>query len=135
MYAQSTPEVVNFITTEEGDDLIVSFAIAAQNEHGVVSLTLLRTPKFEFALPADEWGVTVSHESFPDEHGPDLLHRIRVVPPKVLVESARTWYELDVSKVDHRELRSALRVLELMNFDHRFAIELTERLGRTPYPY
>ena len=37
-------ETVNFITTEIGDDLIVSFAVAGDDPVDVISLTLLRTP-------------------------------------------------------------------------------------------
>ena len=50
MNADPTPEVVAFITIEEGDDLIVSFAIADEELGEIVSLTLLRTPKYEFIL-------------------------------------------------------------------------------------
>jgi len=43
-----------FITNEDGDDLIVSFAIPADESGDVKSLTLLRTPKYEFALDESE---------------------------------------------------------------------------------
>src|SRR6266851_2894448 len=123
MKAEAEPEAVVFITAEEGDDLIVSFAIA--DEPGeIVSLILLRTPKYEFILPAEERGVSVSHESFPEEEERDRLHRIRVAPPVVTIETTSTRYELDVSKVDRRELRSAQRVLKRMNFDESFVLEL-----------
>jgi len=124
MNADSTPEVVEFITIEKGDDLVVSFAIATTEPGEVVSLTLLRTPMFEFALPPDEWGVSVSHESFPQEGGRERLQRIRVALPVVSIATTRKRYELDVSKVDRRELRSAQRVLERMNFDNRFVLRL-----------
>ena len=67
MSADPSPEVVAFITIEEGDDLIVSFAIADEEPGEIVSLTLLRTPKYEFILPTDE-------RSFPESTslpGPD----------------------------------------------------------------
>ena len=52
---------VNFITTEQKDDLIASFAVAAGDFPGdILSLTLLRTPKYEFVLGPDERGVSVS---------------------------------------------------------------------------
>jgi len=125
MSAGPSPEVVAFITIEEGDDLIVSFAIADEEPGEIVSLTLLRTPKYEFILPTDERGVSVSHESFPEAEERDRLHRIiRVAPPVVTIETTSTRYELDVSKVDRRELRSAQRVLERMNFDESFVLEL-----------
>jgi len=119
MNADPTPAVVAFVTIEEGDDLIASLAIAAQEPGEIVSPTSLRTPKYEFILPTDERGVSVSHESFPEEEERDRLHRIRVAPPVVTIETTSTRYELDVPKVDRRELRSAQRVLERMNFDER----------------
>lgn len=47
---------VNFITVDDGDDLIVSFAL---EQYGESSLTLLRTPKYESLLPLEECGVSV----------------------------------------------------------------------------
>ena len=126
MSADPSPEVVAFITIEEGDDLIVSFAIVDKEPGEIVSLILLRTPKYEFILPTEERGVSVSHESFPEEEERDRLHRIRVAPPVVTIETTSTRYELDVSKVDRREIRSAQRVLERMNFDERFVLELAK---------
>lgn len=124
MNTDSTPELVEFITTEEGDDLIVSFVISGGAPGSVISLTLLRTPKFEFAVPLEERGVSVSHESFPEEEALDLLRHIRLAPPSVTIKTTRRRHELDVSKVDSLELQSALRVLELMNFDNCFVVEL-----------
>ena len=50
---------VNFITAERGDDLIVSFAVAAADFPGdVLSLTLFRTPKYGFILDLDECEAT-----------------------------------------------------------------------------
>ena len=53
--------MVNFIRTEQGGDLIVSFAVAASGYPAdILSLTLLRTPKYEFILEPHERGVSVS---------------------------------------------------------------------------
>ena len=124
MSADSTPEVVEFITTESGNDLIVSFAIAGNEPGHVISLTLIRTPKFEFVLPEDEKGVSVSHESFPVDEGMERLQRIRVAPPVVSISTTRTRYELDVSKVDPGQLLTVQAVLERMNFDNCFILRL-----------
>jgi len=53
-----------FITNEDGDDLIVSFAIPIDESGDVKSLTLLRTPKYEFALDESERGVNVLGKMF-----------------------------------------------------------------------
>lgn len=116
-------EHVSFITTEEADDLIVSFAIAGPEPADVVSLTLLRTPKYEALLDEHERGVSVSHESFP-EHDEDRLWRISVASNLVVIETTSARYELDVSRVAEVELRNARRILRRMNFDQRFALEL-----------
>lgn len=116
-------EPVKFVHTEQTDDLIVSFAIADGQPWGVLSLILLRTPKFEFALPDEEKGVSVSHESFPEDDIKEMLRRIRVTSQVVTIEATRRKYQLDVSKVDRAELDSALQVLESMNFDGRFVLE------------
>ena len=123
MKAGEEPESVAFITIQEGNDLIVSFAIADEEPGEIVSLILLRTPKYESILPADERGVSVSHESFPDDEDRDRLRRIRVATPVVTIETTHTQYELDVSKVDPRELRAAQRILKQMNFDQCFVLE------------
>lgn len=47
---------VPFLSVEDDDDLIVSFALG---EHASTSLTLLRTPKYEFILTEEERGVAV----------------------------------------------------------------------------
>jgi len=124
MSGETISAVVEFITVEEGTDLIVSFVIAGEEPDEVVSLILLRTPVFEHILPAEERGVRVSHESFPVEADGNLLHRITITPAVVAIETTRTRYELDVSKVDRDELQSAQRVMERMNFDQRFVVEI-----------
>ena len=54
----------------------LSFAIADEEPGEIVSLILLRTPNYEALLPADERGVTVSHESFQeDDDDRDRLRR------------------------------------------------------------
>jgi hypothetical protein len=117
-------ELVEFITTEEGDDLIVSFAITDVEPGNIVSLTLLRMLKYEVFLPPHERGVSVSHESSPSEDVLEVLQRMRLAPPLVTIETTRRRYELDVSEVDDRELQSAQRLLKRMNFDGHFVLEL-----------
>lgn len=61
-WRMETVHKVNFITCETGDDLIVSFAIFGKEIYEVLSLTLLRTPKYEFLLEPKERGVSVCFE-------------------------------------------------------------------------
>jgi hypothetical protein len=112
---------VNFITTEEGDDLIVSFAIPGDFPGDVLSLTLLRTPKYEFILDPDERGVSISWEEDEDER--ELLLGVECYGDKVKLYTTKREFILDVSRVDDQELRRMRKVLQKMNFDK--AIRLT----------
>ena len=113
---------VNFITTEKGDDLIVSFAVAAGDFPGdILSLTLLRTPKYEFILGPDKRGVSVSWEEDEDEQ--ELLLEIKYSSDTVKLNTTRREFTLDVSHVDDDDLSRMRKVLHKMNFDG--AIQLT----------
>ena len=124
MKADEEFDVVSFVTLQDGDDLIVSFAIADEEPGEIISLILLRTPKYEALLPADERGVSVSHESFPEDDDRDRLRRLRMTESVVTVETTRTRYDLDVSDVERRDLVEAQRILRKMNFDQSFILEL-----------
>jgi hypothetical protein len=100
---------VEFITVEDEQDLIVSFALAPSGHR---SLTLIRTPQYESFLPEEEQGVTVS----PPDRG-ELRDRLVIVdwkPPRVQLETEKHRYILDVSTVADDELADALRVLKDM---------------------
>jgi hypothetical protein len=113
---------VNFITTEQKDDLIVSFAIAAGDLPGdILSLTLLQTPKYEFILDPEERGVSVSWEE--DEDETELLLKVERSKEVVKLHTTRRQFVLDVSHVDDDDFKRMAKVLHKMNFDK--AIQLT----------
>ena len=77
------------ITTENDEDLIVSFAIAGASVSEVKSLTLLRPPKYDFILDDSERGVWVSDEACLDDSG--LLKTIEIQDQSVIHEPSRHW--------------------------------------------
>ena len=119
-----TAEKVDFITTELGKDLIVSFAIRSGTEldPGVLSLTLLRTPEYEFILDESERGVKVSHDLYDDEF--DALKEIEIVGRTATVTTIRNSYILDLRAVEEEEIDESKPVLAAMNFDGRFQLKL-----------
>lgn len=119
---------VSFITTEENDDLIVSFAIPGADPYDVKSLTLLRTPKYEFILDDAERGVNVSFDDYPEEEG-ELLKEIEIEKKVVRLVTSRRRYTLNVRDVDDEEMKQAKRVLKRMNFDDRFGLRVVEPRG------
>lgn len=117
-------ETVAFISTENGDDLIVSFAVIdPADPTGIESLTLLRTPKYEHLLGDWERGVSVSFERYveDDEELLEELHLDRKLAVVRLTTSLRT-YELDLRKVDEREVKAMREVLARMNYDRRIRL-------------
>jgi hypothetical protein len=112
--------LVGFITVQAGEDLIVSFAICKPYDPAdIKSLTILRTPKYEFFLEEWERGASVSFDQ--DLKGDEivLLREVFYAPEDnhVTLHTDDRTYQLDVRKVDPKELSDMCRVLRKMNFD------------------
>ena len=112
-----------FITNEDGDDLIVSFAIPIDDAGNVKSLTLLRTPKYEFALEEFERGVKVSHEDFPDDKD-EFLKKLTVEGNMVTITTDYRNYTVNINNVEPKEIQESKRILKKMNFDGRFELKV-----------
>jgi hypothetical protein len=115
-------EIVAFITTERGDDLMVSFAVQDPSDPtSIESLTLSRTPKYEWLMQSDE-RARVSFDRFPDDDDRDFLVEIRFSKrdQTVHIETRLRAYELDVGRVDATELAEMRKVFHEMNRDGRF---------------
>lgn len=117
-------ETVAFITCEAGDDLLVSFAIQDPEDlEGIESLTLLRTPKYEFILPEEERGVHVSFDRY-DDDADDYLEEVFYDErsAEVRIKTTIRRYEVDVRKVDAAELKQMKAVLRKMNLDGKLKL-------------
>jgi hypothetical protein len=101
---------VEFISTEDDQDLVVSFAIAPAAQR---SLTLLRSPQYECQLPEHERGISVSTLDATDQER-DLLRSVQWLGSRVTVNTKRHEYELDISAVVEEEVLEAKAVLQKM---------------------
>ena len=115
-------EQVEFLTVESGDDLIVSFAIRS-GPGEIRSLTLMRTPKYEFILEESERGVNVSDDEREEDDG-NLLRKIDFGREEVRIVCQNSDYRLDCSRVDTTEIEDAKKILQSMNFDGGFRFEI-----------
>ena len=116
-------EFADFLTLEDRVDLIVSFAISGEVPEDVISLTLLRTPKYEPLLLPDERGVWISRDDRP-KIPRDMLAAVNWQGDTVvLVATSGRRYEVDVHRVDKEEIREAKRILSKMNADGCFRME------------
>ena len=109
---------VLFLTTEDGDDLIVSFALG---EHAEKSLTLLRTPKYEYILPEEERGVSVSIGAS-GANAKELLLTVKWGMNLVQIDTTIRHYKLNIQAVQSDEIQEAKLVLRKMNFDCSFDV-------------
>ncbi len=116
-------ENASFITTKDGDDLIVSFAIPFNEDLDVKSLTLLRTPKYEFILDESERGVKVSFDDFSYVEN-ELLKQVEIEGDMVNITTSYRTYTVSIKEVDEAEIAEAKRILNKMNFDRRFKLKI-----------
>ena len=86
-------------------------------------MTLLRTPKYDFILDADERGVVVSFDDFPDDEH-DLLRAIAIWDGQVEIVTGKHRYHLNIRKVNAEDLQEAKQVLGRMNFDQSFELQI-----------
>jgi hypothetical protein len=117
-------DTVDFITTEMGKDLIVSFALVRKDDpEAINSLVLLRTPMFEAFLDQSERGVTVSLESEDDDER-DLLREVRFDKDAatILLRTESREYELDLGNVEPVDLERMCISFRKMNFDQRLQL-------------
>ena len=116
-------KTVRFITCESGDDLIVSFAVAGVDAHDVLSLTLIRTPKYEQFLYDYERGIHVSFEDDDDdEDHVELLLSFEGDASQIKLITTERDFLLDISSVDKSDLKEMREVLKKMNFDKKVKI-------------
>jgi hypothetical protein len=112
-----------FITNEDGDDLIVSFAIPTDESGNVKSLTLLRTRKYEFALDESERGVKVSFEDLSDDKN-EFLKKLTIEGNIVTITTDHENYTVNIGNVEQKEIQESKEILKKMNFDGQFELKI-----------
>jgi hypothetical protein len=111
---------VSFISTETGDELIVSFAVYQPDDPAdIESLIVLRTPKHERFLYEWERGASVSFDPDPVSDERMLLREVVYSSDEesIVLRTDHRTYSLDLRKVDPKELTAMCRVFRKMNFD------------------
>ena len=117
-------ELVSFISIEDDPpDLILSFAIWQPELEDIRSLILTRTPKYEFVLDETERGVKVSDEAWLDDVD-DVLKEIEFRNDFLRIITVHHQFELDLRKVDKKDIKQAKKFLKKMNFDNRFEMQI-----------
>ncbi len=118
-------ELVQFMTSEIGDDLIVSFFVAKPHDPtDGRSIILMRDKKWEHLVAEWERGVKVSDEDFPENEEADnnYLEGIQIGNTVAEIETTHRRYKLDLRHVGKTEVVTAKKTLKKMNYDRRFKI-------------
>ncbi|MHC4539293.1 MAG: hypothetical protein ACYTEK_08430 [Planctomycetota bacterium] len=111
-------ENASFITNQEGDHLVVSFAIPRGMYGNVHSLTLLRIRKYEHILDESERGVKVSFEDFSDDRD-QYLKKLTIADNIVTITTDHGIHEVNIENVDQTAIQKSKGILKKMNFDGR----------------
>jgi len=117
-------EIVSFISIEDDPpDLILSFALWQADLDDIRSLILMRTPEYEVFLYESERGVRVFDEAWLNEED-DMLKKIEFDDDLVRIITNHYQFELDLRKVEKEEIEQAKSILERMNFDDCFEMQI-----------
>jgi hypothetical protein len=120
-------ELVSFISIEdEAPDLILSFAVWEPGLDDIRSIIIMRTPEYEVFLDEAERGVSFSDEARLDSET-DMVKKIEFVDDSVRIITNHTECELDLRKVEEKEIKKAKLLLKRMNFDNSFEIEIAKK--------
>jgi len=122
-------ETAAFISSETGTDLIVSFAIPQDEPRDIVSLTLIRTPKYESLLAPANREVNISRDDVVETDN-DMLRALRWEDGTVTMSTSEgRRYKIDVRDVENDEILEAQRILREMNVDGSFELDIIESDG------
>jgi hypothetical protein len=118
-------ELVLFVTSEIGDDFIVSFFVADPDDTDIGrSIILMRDKKWEHLVTESERGVKVSDVDFPEtgEVEDNYLEGIRIDDTVAEIETTHRRYRLNLRHVGKSEMTAAAKTLKKMNYDERFKL-------------
>jgi len=121
-------ELVHFMTTELGDDLIVSFFVAkSQDPSDGRSIILMRDMKWEYLLAESERGVRISDEDFTEDEDTvgNEVEGIQIDNTAAEIDTKHRRYRLDLRHVDESDLKAAKTILKKMNYDGRFKLDVS----------
>jgi len=114
---------VNFIHTEIGTDIVISLSFDEGTEFGVDGFTLIRTPKFEFALFPHERGACINWDEETDTR--EIITEINQVGNEITFVSNMKPYQFDLSRLGKNEINQLWATIDKINFDGSIKINHT----------
>jgi len=111
---------VNFIHTEVGTDIIISLSFDEDTEFGIDGFTIIRTPKFEFALLPHERGACVNWDEETDIR--EIIKEITCIGNVLTFVSNTRSYEFDISKLSNEGINELWKTIDRINFDDSIKI-------------
>ncbi|MEE4311496.1 MAG: hypothetical protein V2J62_06460 [candidate division KSB1 bacterium] len=114
-------DVVNFITVEDGRDLILSFSFDDGTEFGIDGFTIQRTPDLEYVLQPHEKGASID---WTDDDEIILVTNVELSADVIRIYSRPRNYAFDISGLDEDDRKRIMKILKKMNFDDKFIFEI-----------
>jgi len=111
---------VNFIHTEVGKDIIISLSFDEDTEFGINGFTIIRTPKFEFALMPYERGACLNWDE--ETNVREIIKEITCRGNELTFVSNIRSYQFDISKLSNEEINQIWKTIDRINFDSSIRI-------------
>ena len=117
-------ENASFISSEIGDDYIVSFFVTGSDPvSDDRSIIVLRDKKWEALILEEDKGAKVSDEQLPDSKNEgNFLKDIEYSSDSLTIRSVNFEIQISLRKIAADEISAAIHVLQQMNFDNRFTL-------------
>ena len=108
---------INFITTENGDDIIISLCSQGTNPLDVSSFIMMRTPKFEPLLEPHKRGICLSWED--EDDIVVIADRININRNEIHIKTRNKIesHKFNIKQISDEDYKSLLKQLEIINFD------------------
>ncbi|MFQ5866295.1 MAG: hypothetical protein ACE5IW_13820 [bacterium] len=116
-------DIVQFVTIDDGDDLVLSFSFPEGTQFGVGGFVIQRTPKLEFALMPHERGPSID---WTEDDEVILVKEVNLTRNVITIRTQYDLYSFDISKISDEEFNDVRRILEKMNFDNIFKCTYSE---------
>ena len=108
---------VQFVTIENGNDLILSFSFKDETQFGIDGFTIQRNPNLEFALLPHERGPSVD---WTEDDEIILVKEIKLLRNVIIIKTQYDVHFFDISKISDQNFRDVKTILTKMNFDNIF---------------
>lgn len=116
-------DIVQFVTIEDNDRLILSFSFKEGTQFGIEGFIIRRSPKLEVVLMPHERG---PFTDWTEDDEVITVKKVNLSRKFITIKTQYDKYTFDISKVSEAEFKDIIKVLKKMNFDNIFKLKYSQ---------